>query len=98
MGAPAINQNHAGDLVELARRLSRLSPYQGNPERFFLDRETLAEGILAVAQSLQGTQTKTAAEAGPLDSGNNTGKRTAFRQIICHGRTSPATEKRGGVR
>lgn len=91
-----VAHDHASSLIDLAHQLNRLSPYRGNPERFFLDRETLAEGILEIARAIRGSQKKTAAEAGPLDSGNTTGKRTAFRQSICHGRPGSATENHGG--
>lgn len=90
--------NHANSLLDLARQLNRLSPYQGNPERYFIARETLAESIVAIARSMQGPQTNTAAQAGPLGGGDTRKHSTASKGTKCHALGYPAMQNGEGAR
>lgn len=90
--------DHANSLFDLARQLNRLSPYQGNPERYYLARETLAESIVAIARSMQGPETNTAAQAGPLGGGDTRKHSTASRGTKCHALAFPAMQNGEGAR
>lgn len=90
--------DHVTSLFDLARQINRLSPYQGNPERYFLARETLAENIVAIARSLQGPQTNTAAQDGPLGGGDTRKHSTASKGIRCHAAAHPAMHNGGRAR